>query len=139
VRYASLKERHTALTSVGFEVIQVMQYRLRLEFSSWIERMKTPELHVATIQSLQRGASETVTRYFEIDPDGSLRWTPHLLWAVQTSQIDHKALNACILPNVSVHETLTARLARATSLKGLRPDKLTDLSASPRQRLLDGS
>ena len=71
VRNASLKQWNAALTSVGFEVGQVMQYRLRLEFSSWIERMNTPEIHVSAIRSLQHRASEAVTNYFEVESDGS--------------------------------------------------------------------
>lgn len=71
VRNACLEEWKATLTSVGFEVDQVSKFRLRLEFMSWIERMKTPETHVTAIRSLQRRASAAVTDYFEIESDGS--------------------------------------------------------------------
>lgn len=71
VRNASLDEWKSTLTSIGFEVGQVSGYRLRLEFASWIERMKTPETHVAAIRSLQQRAAAAVTDYFEIEDDGS--------------------------------------------------------------------
>jgi len=71
VRNVSLDEWKAALTSLGFEVGQVSKYRLRLEFTSWIERMKTPEVHVAAIKSLQQRAASAVTDYFEIEDDGS--------------------------------------------------------------------
>lgn len=71
VHNASLEEWQATLTSVGFKVDQVSKYRLRLEFISWIERMKTPETHVNAIRSLQRRASAAVTDYFEIEGDGS--------------------------------------------------------------------
>lgn len=71
VRNASLQEWQTALSSAGFEVGQVSKYRVRLEFAPWIERMKTPQAHVAAIRSLQQMASTAVTDYFEIEADGS--------------------------------------------------------------------
>ncbi|QBE64939.1 class I SAM-dependent methyltransferase [Pseudoduganella lutea] len=71
VRNASLDEWRAALTTAGFVVGEVTQYRLRLEFASWIERMKTPEAHVAAIRSLQRRAGPEVTDYFAIEEDGS--------------------------------------------------------------------
>ncbi|MHB1516569.1 MAG: class I SAM-dependent methyltransferase [Acidiferrobacteraceae bacterium] len=71
VRNASLVEWTSTLTSLGFDVGQVTKYRVRLEFKSWIERMNTPETHVAAIRSLQHRAAATVTDYFEIEKDGS--------------------------------------------------------------------
>lgn len=45
--------------------------RLRLDFTSWVERIRTPELHVAAIRSLFAGASTDVASHFEIEADGS--------------------------------------------------------------------
>lgn len=71
VRNASLEEWKTTLISLGFEVGQISKFRLRLEFKSWIERMRTPETHVAAIKSLQQRASAAVADYFEMENDGS--------------------------------------------------------------------
>ncbi|WBS01681.1 class I SAM-dependent methyltransferase [Pseudoduganella sp. SL102] len=71
VRNASLDEWRTALATAGFAVGEVTTFRLRLEFASWVERMKTPEAHVAAIRSLQRRAGTEVRDYFAIEEDGS--------------------------------------------------------------------
>jgi ubiquinone/menaquinone biosynthesis C-methylase UbiE len=71
VRNASLAEWRSTLTALGFEVGEVTRYKLRLEFTSWIERMRTPEVHVAAIRSLQQRAAAEVKDYFEIEADGS--------------------------------------------------------------------
>ena len=59
------------LNAAGFKVGQIKTFRLRLEFASWVERMKTPPDHVAAIRSLQQRAASEVIDYFEIEEDGS--------------------------------------------------------------------
>jgi ubiquinone/menaquinone biosynthesis C-methylase UbiE len=71
VRNVSLNEWTSTLASLGFDVGQVATYRLRLEFTSWIQRMQTPDTHVAAIRSLQQRAAAAVTDYFEMKSDGS--------------------------------------------------------------------
>ncbi|SMB96940.1 class I SAM-dependent methyltransferase [Deinococcus hopiensis] len=71
VRNASIDEWKTALAASGFAVDAVITYRLRLEFASWIERMRTPDVHVAAIRSLQAGVAAEVSEYFELGDDGS--------------------------------------------------------------------
>jgi ubiquinone/menaquinone biosynthesis C-methylase UbiE len=71
VRNASLGEWQAALASLGFAVEEVATYKLRLEFGAWIERMRTPDVHVAAIRSLQRRAAAEVRDYFAIEADGS--------------------------------------------------------------------
>jgi ubiquinone/menaquinone biosynthesis C-methylase UbiE len=71
VRNASLDEWRATLASLGFAIEEVATYRLRLEFGAWIERMRTPDVHVAAIRSLQRRASAEVKDYFAIEDDGS--------------------------------------------------------------------
>ena len=71
VRNASVEEWKATLASVGFAVDDVVTYRLRLEFASWIARMRTPDLHVAAIRSLHARAASEVRDYFEIGEDGS--------------------------------------------------------------------
>jgi ubiquinone/menaquinone biosynthesis C-methylase UbiE len=71
VRNASVAEWRTTLAAVGFAVDDVVTYRLRLEFASWIARMRTSDVHVAAIRSLQARAASEVRDYFEIGADGS--------------------------------------------------------------------
>ncbi len=71
VRDASMAEWHEDLTSAGFKVADATTFRLRLDFPTWIERMKTPASHVAAIRSLQQQAGAEVSNYFEIEEDGS--------------------------------------------------------------------
>jgi SAM-dependent methyltransferase len=71
VRNYSVEEWRAALTGARFEVRQVTQRRLRLEFGSWIARMTPPDSHVAAIRSLQGRMADTVTRHFAIEADGT--------------------------------------------------------------------
>jgi hypothetical protein len=59
------------LESAGLRPGPFSRFRLRLEFSSWVKRMNTPEIHVQAIRSLQGRAGTEVTRHFEIDADGT--------------------------------------------------------------------
>ncbi|UNM97392.1 class I SAM-dependent methyltransferase [Ignatzschineria rhizosphaerae] len=46
-------------------------FRLRLEFTSWIERMRTPKVFADAILAYQATLSSDIKTYFEIDEDGS--------------------------------------------------------------------
>lgn len=71
VRDYALSQWRTMLGAAGFAVGAARCHRIRLEFESWIARMRTPPEHVAAIRSLQDDAPEPVRRHFEIEPDGS--------------------------------------------------------------------
>ncbi|GGF76719.1 S-adenosyl-L-methionine (SAM)-dependent methyltransferase PhcB [Azorhizobium oxalatiphilum] len=71
VRDYSVPEWAVAAEKAGLVLTEVVTRRLRLEFSSWIARMKTPEVMSAAIRALQDGASAPVRAYFEIEPDGT--------------------------------------------------------------------
>ncbi len=71
VRDASLAEWQGALAAAGFKPGLAHSYRLRLEFASWIERMKTPAAQVQAIRALQQRAGAEVSDYFEFEADGS--------------------------------------------------------------------
>jgi ubiquinone/menaquinone biosynthesis C-methylase UbiE len=71
VRNASLPAWKEGLASSGFAVLEVARFRLRLEFASWIERMRTSPVHAAAIRSLQQLASAEVAEYFALEEDGS--------------------------------------------------------------------
>ncbi|SDH41838.1 class I SAM-dependent methyltransferase [Pseudomonas panipatensis] len=55
--------------------------RLRLEFSSWVERMRTPEVMRQAIRALQLSVGAEVRDYFEIAEDGSFSTDVLVLWA----------------------------------------------------------
>lgn len=71
VRNASPAEWRAMLTAAGFATGAETRFRLRLDFASWVERMKTPPVHVAAIRSLQRRAPDEVREYFALEEDGS--------------------------------------------------------------------
>ncbi|GAB0114484.1 class I SAM-dependent methyltransferase [Acidisoma sp. C75] len=64
-------EWEAALAGAGFLVHATRRHRLRMEFASWIARMRTPEVMASAIRALQGAVSEPVRRHFAIEPDGS--------------------------------------------------------------------
>ena len=81
VRDYSLVEWQNMLVSAGFVVCTATTFRLRMELSSWIERMQTPAAHVAAIRSLQQRAGTEVTEHFAIEADGSFTFDTMLISA----------------------------------------------------------
>jgi ubiquinone/menaquinone biosynthesis C-methylase UbiE len=71
VRDYSIPEWIRSMTSAGFLLEKVVRRRVRLEFAAWIVRMRTPEIRVQAIRSLQKEMSSDVTKYFAIEEDGS--------------------------------------------------------------------
>jgi SAM-dependent methyltransferase len=71
VRDYSRAEWEGAMVRAGLQPGPAGVHRLRLEFGSWVERMRTPKGQVDAIRALQAAMSESVARYFEIGPDGS--------------------------------------------------------------------
>ncbi len=71
VRNYTQVEWKQALHTAGFRPGDVTLRRLPLEFDSWVKRMRTPEIHVQAIRSLQARMSSEVTAHFDIQPDGS--------------------------------------------------------------------
>ncbi|MCP1550805.1 MULTISPECIES: class I SAM-dependent methyltransferase [Methylorubrum] len=59
------------LAEAGFVPGAVRRWRVRMEFSSWVARMGTPEASVAAIRALQTGAPEPVRFHFALEDDGS--------------------------------------------------------------------
>ncbi|WP_435929173.1 class I SAM-dependent methyltransferase [Dryocola sp. BD613] len=57
--------------------------RLKLEFSSWIARMRTPAVLADAIRAYQQSASDEVQRYFELQEDGSFSSDIVMLEAVR--------------------------------------------------------
>ena len=71
VRNYTRAEWETAMARAGLISLSERRFRLRLEFSSWVERMRTPQLQVDAIRALQKTVSKTATAYFETETDGS--------------------------------------------------------------------
>ena len=55
--------------------------RLRLEYASWVERMRTPQPLRVAIRDLQQAMGTEVREYFEITEDGSFSTDVLVLWA----------------------------------------------------------
>lgn len=71
VRDYSRAEWEDALVRAGLPCRSTRQFRVRLEFTSWIERMATPTVQVDAIRALQKAVSSDVTAYFDTAADGS--------------------------------------------------------------------
>lgn len=82
VRDYSASEWTAALTGAGFVVQVTRTWRIRMEFATWIARMRTPDLNRDAIRALQDAASDTVRTRFEIEPDGSFMLDTLMLEAV---------------------------------------------------------
>ncbi|MES2817706.1 MAG: class I SAM-dependent methyltransferase [Pseudomonadota bacterium] len=81
VRDYSATEWLGMLGAAGLQVTAHSRQRLRIEFASWVERMRTPEVFRAAILALQAAVGEEVRDYFEIERDGSFSFDVLVLWA----------------------------------------------------------
>ena len=57
------------LSGAGYGAELVYEWDVRLDFDSWVERMRTPENSVAAIRSLLDGAPEEVRSALQVEPD----------------------------------------------------------------------
>lgn len=73
VRDYTVGEWTQAVERAGFDITGVTRRRLRMDFATWTERMRTPAVQVEAVRALQRQASEDVRAHFEIEPDGSFQ------------------------------------------------------------------
>lgn len=71
VRDYSRAEWEAAMARAGLLPAATARYRLRLDFTSWVERMRTPTVNVEAIRTLQRTVSADTARYFDTEADGS--------------------------------------------------------------------
>ena len=81
VRNLSPDEWRAALDGAGFRIVEAADWATRLEFRSWIERMRTPPESVAAIRRLEAGAPREVWDALAIEPDGSFTVRTGLFWA----------------------------------------------------------
>jgi ubiquinone/menaquinone biosynthesis C-methylase UbiE len=59
--------------AAGFKASIRERWRIDIEFSSWIARMRTPEPRVVAIRSLWDEAPDEVRQYFDVQEDGSFK------------------------------------------------------------------
>ncbi len=71
VRDRTRAEWEAALDDAGLLVGAVTAFRVRLDFASWVARMRTPPAQVAAIRALQDAATDAVRRHYAVEPDGS--------------------------------------------------------------------
>jgi SAM-dependent methyltransferase len=71
VRNYTRAEWEAAFARAGLSMQAVQGFRLRLDFTAWVQRMNTPGLQVQAIRALQASVSATATRHFATEPDGS--------------------------------------------------------------------
>lgn len=74
------------LQMVGDAGLQVQRHqcqRLHLNYASWVERMRTPQVMREAIRALQDAAVDAVRDHFQIDADGSFSTDVLVLWAVR--------------------------------------------------------
>lgn len=86
VRDYTEAEWTAALAQAGFRVRRTEKRRLRMDYLSWVDRMRTPESHRAAIRSLQHLASAQTAAYFAIEADGS--------FSIDTIQIEASTCRA---------------------------------------------
>ncbi len=71
MRNRSASQWRGLLEAAGFRHLRLTQWSLRLEFASWVERMRTPPSHVAVIRELQLAAAREVHAALGLEADGS--------------------------------------------------------------------
>lgn len=83
VRDYSVAEWLQQLGQSRLIVTQHHRQRLQLEFSSWVERMRTPQVFREAILALQKSVAQEVRDYFEIDEKGSFSTDVSMIWATK--------------------------------------------------------
>lgn len=81
VRDRSSTEWRSALNAGQFDIVDAPSWPLRLDFTTWIARMQTPEVHVAALRALQAGAPQEVKSALLYADDGSFTCTTGAFWA----------------------------------------------------------
>lgn len=71
VRNYSVAEWVDMATYAGFVVTGITMRRMPIDFSSWVARIKTPEMNIQAILALQQRMPDEVVNYFSIKTDGS--------------------------------------------------------------------
>jgi ubiquinone/menaquinone biosynthesis C-methylase UbiE len=83
VRNYTPAEWQSAIARAGLISVSSSRYRIHLDFTSWVERMRTPPVQVEAIRALQKAVSAPVSGYFETKSDGSFSIDVMLFRAVK--------------------------------------------------------
>jgi hypothetical protein len=81
VRNRSAREWRSLLAAAGFADIEYTEWPLRLEFASWVARMRTSPDRTSMIRALQNEAPREVQEGLAIEPDGSFVVKTGLFWS----------------------------------------------------------
>jgi ubiquinone/menaquinone biosynthesis C-methylase UbiE len=81
VRDMSVSQWRTMIEQGGFRLIEERSWPVRLEFQSWVERMRTPPEVVTVIRAMQSGAPREVQEGLALEADGSFTPRTGLFWA----------------------------------------------------------
>lgn len=81
VRDYSVAEWMKQLGEAKLIVTKHHKQKLRLEFNSWVTRMRTPEVYQRAILALQQAMAQEVRDYFEVDQQGSFSTDVMVVWA----------------------------------------------------------
>lgn len=80
VRNRSLAQWRALIRGAGLEELEQAAWPMRLDFTSWVERMRTPADRVAVIRSMQEAAPQEVREALRIEADGSFTIETGLFW-----------------------------------------------------------
>ena len=86
VRDRSVREWRELLAGVGLAELEYRSWPVRIEFASWVARMRTPEASVAAIRALQSGAPREVQEALAREADGRFVLHTGLFWLVKASE-----------------------------------------------------
>lgn len=67
----TVREWRAMLAAAGFTITATTPSRLRMDFPTWIARMRTPPAHVTAIRALQNLAGAEIAQHFDLESDGS--------------------------------------------------------------------
>lgn len=85
VRNRTRSDWHALLQSAGLAELEYREWPTRLEFSSWVARMRTPADRVAVIRGLQDAAPREVREALSLEDDGSFTLRTGLFWLRKVS------------------------------------------------------
>lgn len=80
VRNRCSREWRSLFRAAGLLEVEYAEWPTRLDFASWIERMRTPAERAAVIRSLQEGSPREVQQALRIEADGSFTIRTGLFW-----------------------------------------------------------
>jgi SAM-dependent methyltransferase len=86
VRDRSVREWRELFAGCGLTELQYRQWPVRIEFASWVARMRTPESAIAAIRALQNGAPHEVHAALGFEADGSFVLQTGLFWLVKAGR-----------------------------------------------------